>query len=154
MPSAPLSLRLTGYGLLGLLVQVPFTGTHTSLWMLAVCAAGGLVLDGLDELLRLPTPLRAVGLVLGIYALGNGAGWAVEQLGGECPWAVTAPGRLVQHGYVRLDHAPLWFGLALTIRPFRKGLDRLHVALASPAAARTAEHERSLSTERSTPSGI
>ena len=90
MPSAPLSMRLTGYGLFGLLVQLPFTGTHTSLWMLALCGAGGLVLDGADELLRLPTPLRALGLLLCIYALGNGAGWAVEQLGGECPWTVTA----------------------------------------------------------------
>lgn len=154
MPSAPLSMRLTGYGLLGLLLQLPFTGTHTSLWMLALCGAGGLVLDGADELLRLPTPLRALGLMLCIYALGNGAGWAVEQLGGECPWAVAAPGRLVKHGYVRLDHAPLWFGLALTIRPLRRGLDRLHAAVASPPVDRTAEHERGFSTERGTPSGI
>ena len=128
MPSTPLSLRLTGYGLLGLLVQVPFTGTHTSLWMLAICGAGGLVLDGVDELLRVPIVARALGLLVCIYALGVTVGWAVEQVGGERLWQ-TAYG-----GFMRLDHAPYWSLLALVFRQVRHGLDRLYAVLANAPA--------------------
>ena len=128
MLRAPLALRLTGYGLLGLLVQMPFTGIHTSLWMLAICGAGGLVLDGADELLRLPTALRALGLVLCIYALGSAVGWAVEQVSEEPLW-VTAGG-----GYMRLDHAPYWYLFAVGFRQVRHGLDRLQGFLADAPA--------------------
>jgi hypothetical protein len=134
MLNGPLSTRFLAYGLLGVLLETTFTGS-ASLWMLGVYGAGGLVLDGTDELLRLPRPLRALGLLLCIYALGNLGGWAVHQLGGECPWGYTARSGVLPLGYVRLDHAPLWFGLALAFRSVRRGVDRLQESFASEPAA-------------------
>jgi hypothetical protein len=104
------------------------------LWMFSIFAAGGLVLDGADELLRLPTPLRALGLVLCIYALGAAVGWGLQQAGGDFPWDASARG-FAADGRMRLEQAPYWFGLALFIRPVRHLMDRIQAALIAPAPA-------------------
>lgn len=124
MLRAPFTVRFSGYGLLGLLLQVPFSGQATSLWMLAVYGAGGLVLEGLDVLLRLPVAIRALGLVAAIYALGTAVGWAVVQVGADPLWQLPPAG-----GYLRLDLAPAWFVVAACFRFVRRGLDRVQVLL-------------------------
>ena len=121
---SPLPLRFTEYGLLGLLVQMPFSGTNTSLWMLGVYGAGGLVLEGLDVLLELPAVLRALALAAAIYALGSVVGWALLQLNAEPLWELPARG-----GYLRLELAPAWFLLAASFRSIRRGLDRVQEML-------------------------
>jgi len=124
MLRAPLTVRFSGYGLLGLLLQVPFSGPATNLWMLAIYGAGGLVLEGLDVLLRLPVAIRALGLVAAIYALGTAVGWAVGQVGADPLWQLPAAG-----GYLRLDLAPAWFVVAACFRFVRRGLDRVQALL-------------------------
>jgi hypothetical protein len=124
MLRAPLTVRFSGYGLLGLLLQAPFSGPATNLWMVAVYGAGGLVLEGLDVLLRLPVAIRALGLVAAIYALGTAVGWAVVEVGGDPLWELPPAG-----GYVRLDLAPAWFMVAAGFRFVRRGLDRVQELL-------------------------
>ena len=120
MLRAPFTVRFSGYGLLGLLLQFPFSGSATNLWMLGVYGGGGLVLEGLDVLLRLPVVIRAVGLLAAVYALGSVVGWAVLQVGADPLWDLPARG-----GYLRLDLAPAWFALAMGFRIIRRGLDRV-----------------------------
>ncbi|HMK72206.1 MAG TPA: hypothetical protein VK454_02645 [Myxococcaceae bacterium] len=124
MLRSPLTVRFSGYGLLGVLLQVPFSGPATSLWMVAVYGAGGMVLEGLDVLLRLPVAIRALGLVAAIYALGTAVGWAVVEVGADPLWQLPAAG-----GYVRLDLAPAWFLVAAGFRFVRHGLDRVQAML-------------------------
>jgi hypothetical protein len=108
------------------------------LWMLWLFGAGGLILDGADELLRVPAPLRAVGLVICIYALGYAAGWGLQQAGGDFPWDAGGHG-FSADGHMRIEQAPYWFVLALCFRQLRHALDRVQAALvAAPATAQRA----------------
>jgi hypothetical protein len=145
-------VRFTGYGFLGVCCQVSFTSLYVAflepgsaasvapdLSMFWLFGAGGLFLDGADELLRVPTPLRAAGLVVCIYALGYGVGWGLQQVGGDFPWDGSGRG-FTSNGRIPIEQAPYWFLLALGFRNIRHGLDRVEAALraAPPTAHRQA----------------
>jgi hypothetical protein len=141
MLRSPLVLRLTAYGLLGMCCQLAFASLHAAFlapgsaapaapefWMFWIFGAGGLVLDGADELLRVPTPLRAACLVLCTYGLGYAVGWGLQQTGGDFPWDGTARG-FTADGRMGLEEAPYWFALALCFRQIRHALDRIQATL-------------------------
>jgi hypothetical protein len=118
------------------------------LWMFWLFGAGGLVLDGADELLRVPAPLRAVGLVVCIYALGSAAGWGLQEVGGDLPWDASGRG-FSADGRMHLEHAPYWFVFALCFRQVRHALDRIQAGLV--AAPTTAHRAASVTVLESAP---
>jgi hypothetical protein len=151
MLRSALVLRFMGYGFLGMCCQVAFTSLYFAfvdpgsaapaapeLWMFWILGAGGVFLDGADELLRVPTPLRAAGLVVCIYALGYGVGWGLQQVGGDFPWDGSVRG-FTANGQMPIEQAPYWFVLALCFRHIRHSLDRVQAALLP--APPTAHHD-------------
>jgi hypothetical protein len=148
MLRSPLAFRLAGFGFLGMGCQVAFTSlyfafveggapaTAPELWMFFIFGTGGIFLDGADELLRVPTPLRAAGLVVCIYVLGYGVGWGLQKVGGDFPWDGSAEG-FTADGHLSIGQAPYWFVLALCFRHIRHLLDRVQAALlAAPRTTR------------------
>jgi uncharacterized membrane protein len=129
-----MAVRFLIYGLLGLAVEVLFTGFgagllrrdraltgHSYVWMLPIYGAGGLGLEVLHtRLLAAGAPWwgRGLAYVALIYALEYASGWLLRRLLGRCPWDYGR-GRLSVHGLVRLDYAPAWLALGLAFERVR-----------------------------------
>jgi Putative ABC-transporter type IV len=119
--------RFVAYGVMGLGIEVGFTGAvrgifqrdrrlrgESFLWMLPIYGAGGLLLERLHGRLRSRGMGRAARALCGtaaIYGIEYISGAALEQVTGECPWRYRRG--LHVNGYVRLDYAPFWFACAL-----------------------------------------
>lgn len=116
--------KFIAYGMLGLLVEVLFTGlwslwhrnwratAQTYLWMLPIYGGGALVFDWLHHLQLLAPLWMAFIYTLLIYLIEFTSGWVLEKLTGKCPWHYGF-GRHTIMGYVRLDYAPFWFALSV-----------------------------------------
>jgi hypothetical protein len=138
--------RLAAYGAVGWIIEILMTGTssallhrdryaraNTTLWMLPIYGAGGLVLEPLSFRLhrrRWPWPLRALAYVPVIYGLEYSSGWLLRRLLGRCPWDYGV-GRWRFSGLVRADYMPLWYLVACLFEPLRDGLTTT-VICASP----------------------
>ncbi len=117
-------MRFLGYGLLGLALEVVFTGVagaltrrdprlpgQSYLWMLPIYGAGGLGLEGLHRALSSSHAdwwQRGLTYVAAIYAIEYVSGALLRHALGHCPWDYGDRGLSV-HGLVRLDYAPAWF---------------------------------------------
>ncbi len=116
--------KMLVWGLIGLLIEIIFTGLHnvvidrnlramgtTYLWMLPVYGLGAealaLLRDGIQNAWVF-VPLA----VVAIYAIEFSTGWILEKVIGRCPWDY-GNARFGIMGLVRLDYLPFWLGVAL-----------------------------------------
>lgn len=118
-------MRFLLYGLLGLCMEVFFTGAlsltegdfalsaRTSVWMFPIYACA-LFLEPVHNLIR-PFPPYARGLIylVLIWAAEFVSGFVLERLIGHCPWDYGTHSRFSFCGYIRWDFAPLWFAVGL-----------------------------------------
>jgi len=122
--------RVVAFGSLGMLVENFYTGIsslkkkhwdapcRTYLWMFFIYGAGGLLLEKLHDWLTLNHFLAALLFTVVIFTIEFSAGWLIERLTGKCPWKYVDDSGVKVHkrsimGLIRLDYAPLWYGLAL-----------------------------------------
>ena len=129
-------LRFMVYGLVGMLMEVMWTGMHsamkgdstlrstTYLWMFPIYGCG-ILFEPLHDLI---TPLHWLfrGLIwaFAIFSVEFASGIALRRAIGRCPWDYTAVGVIHLYGVVRLDYLPAWFLVGL-------GFERLHMFLIS-----------------------
>lgn len=118
------------YGLLGWCLEVVWTALYnifwpeggvrdyrlvgkTYLWMFPIYGAAGLLFEPIHELIRpLWWPGRGFLWMLLCFLIEYSAGWLLKKLIGRCPWDYSYSQWNV-HGFIRLDYAPLWFGVGL-----------------------------------------
>jgi uncharacterized membrane protein len=112
------------YGVLGMLVEVFFTGVgsllhrdskatcQTYLWMLPVYGPTGLLLAFIHQNIAVTPWSLAPVYVLIIYGAEFCSGWMIRRLIGVCPWDYGR-GRWTVMGLIQLKYAPFWFVLAL-----------------------------------------
>lgn len=117
--------RLLIYGVVGLLIEVLWTGTYsmiegdmtltatTYLWMMPIYGSFGLVAEKLHERIRLlPVLLRGSIWTGFIFAVEYVCGYLLRAQLGVCPWDYSGTPYAVD-GLIRLDYAPAWFLLGL-----------------------------------------
>ncbi len=123
-----MGLRFLIYGLVGLALEVLFTGTaralkrrdlrlagHSYLWMLPIYGTGGLGLEAIYRVLSTSHAAwygRGLAYMLAIFAIEYLSGALLRKALGRCPWDYGHRG-LNLHGLVRLDYAPAWFACGL-----------------------------------------
>lgn len=125
--------RFVTFGLIGLLIEVFFTGfaslaqknyratAQTYLWMLPVYALGGLALDFARDTLHWHYAFMAVVYVGIIYALEFCSGYVLQRLVGRCPWHYGLS-HWTPMGLVNLKYLPYWYGLGLLFEPLTVSL--------------------------------
>ncbi len=133
--------RLLLYGVVGILIEVLWTGTYsmmegdtrltatTYLWMMPIYGFFGLVSEKLHDRIRPhPTILRGIVWTGFIFAVEYLCGYLLRALLGVCPWDYSGTPFAVD-GLIRLDYAPAWFLLGLIF-------EHLHDHLTSYAVQR------------------
>jgi hypothetical protein len=131
--------RFLAYGVLGLGIEVVFTSIgrtlrfrdprligRTYLWMLPIYGTGGLLLERLHARLlrsRVPPPVRALAGTGAMFAWEYATGSVLRRALGDCPWKYRKGVTL--GGYVRLDYAPYWYGVALLFEILQREVCKL-----------------------------
>ncbi len=114
--------QLIVYGLMGLLIEVIFTGLYsvivernkqarstTSLWMSVIYAIGGLGVDLLRS--HVSTALFIPLAVLLIYVLEFSYGWTLRQFG-IIPWNYKLS-KWAPYGLINFKYLPFWTALVV-----------------------------------------
>lgn len=100
---------------------------RTYLWMLPIYGLG-IVLEPIHDRIRhLPWYLRGfvwVGAIFGVEAI---TGTILRVTVGICPWDYSRTSYSALGGAVRLDYAPLWFGVGLGFERLHDFLDQVRV---------------------------
>jgi uncharacterized membrane protein len=140
--------KLLIYGLIGLLIEVVFTGVwsaivdrdraataRTYLWMHPIYGATALFLEWVYERLAgAPMLLRGVVYLAIIYGAEYGSGFVLRWALGRCPWDYGER-RAAIHGLIRLDYAPAWFVVGLGAEAVQPLIRSLAAALSTPDVA-------------------
>lgn len=113
------------YGLIGLLIEVFWTGAYsmitgdvsltatTYLWMMPIYGFFGLVSERVHERIRAHSVLvRGLVWTGFIFVVEYLCGYFLRILVGVCPWDYSSVPSAVD-GLIRLDYAPAWFFLGL-----------------------------------------
>lgn len=119
-----LFFKMAVWGVIGLLIEILFTGLHsvfiernvraigiTYLWMWPIYGLGGELLALLRDAIQNPW-LFVPAAVVTIYAIEFGSGWALRKIIGRAPWDY-GKARFGIMGLVRMDYLPFWFAVAL-----------------------------------------
>lgn len=117
--------RVLIYGVIGLLIEVFWTGAYsmiegdarltatTYLWMLPIYGFFGLVSERLHEHIRArPVLLRGLVWTGFIFSVEYICGYLLRSYLGVCPWDYSSAPYAVD-GLIRLDYTPAWFLLGL-----------------------------------------
>ncbi|MCL5780760.1 MAG: hypothetical protein M1119_07640 [Firmicutes bacterium] len=117
--------RFLIYGLLGWLMEVMWTGflsaldgdwrltSTTYLWMFPIYGLA-ILLEPVHNVIRPWTWwLRGMVWVVAIWFIEAGSGLLIKAVTGAIPWDYTGQTPLQIAGVIRLDMAPLWFGVGL-----------------------------------------
>lgn len=123
------------YGLLGLLMEVFWTGFHsllsgnlnlissTSIWMFFIYG-GAVFLEPIhNKIRRYNIFLRGIIWALLIFIIEFISGFVLEQLVGSCPWDYRSSTSYTIRGYIRFDYFPAWFVVGLTFEKIHDFLD-------------------------------
>lgn len=119
-----MAIKFVLYGLLGLTIEVIYTGVSsllrgdwrmagfTYLWMFPIYGLG-VAFEGIYRVIRtyhwLIRGLIWLGLIWSIEYI---TGWLLREIMGQCPWDYSGSKYSID-GLIRLDMAPEWFGLGL-----------------------------------------
>ena len=133
--------RFLTYGMIGWLMEIIWTGLgsilrgewrlvgQTYLWMLPIYGCG-ILLEPIHERIR-PLPWFFRGLVWTslIFGIEGGTGTLLKMIIGSCPWDYTGTPLAAWGGTIRLDYAPLWFGVCLGFEQLHDLLHRIRISL-------------------------
>ena len=112
------------YGVVGWVLEILWTGLHsllkkafslmglTSLWMFPIYGMAVLLEPVFLLLAGFPPVIRGGVYMLCIYVVEYGSGWGLQRFAGVCPWDYSQSKYHI-HGLIRLDYAPVWFGVGL-----------------------------------------
>lgn len=140
----PLELfeSFVAFGILGLLIEVFFTGIasvlhgdararcQTYLWMFPVYAGAGLTFSWIDSNLHWHWLAKAPVYTALIYFTEFTSGYVLKRLIGRCPWDYGLS-HWTPLGLINLKYLPWWFALACAVRPISQGLWKVVHVLAS-----------------------
>ena len=116
-------VRFCIYGFLGLFLEIMWTSLmsfldkdyrligRTSVWMFFIYGSALFFEPVCILLAPLPTVVRGAVYALIIFAFEYAAGLALS-MANICPWDYSTS-RYNINGIIRLDYAPLWFGVGL-----------------------------------------
>lgn len=94
------------------LIKRDFTAkSTTSIWMFFVYGSAAFFTPLIELISPMPVLVRGLIYAVCIYAVEYGVGMTLRQLK-MCPWDYSEAKTSVQ-GVIRLDYAPLWFGVGL-----------------------------------------
>lgn len=125
--------RFFVYGALGWCLEVLWTGlgsllsgdvrltAKTYLWMFPIYGLAVLFEPVHDRIRAWPITLRGLVWMVLFFAVEYASGWLLRFLTGVSPWDYSHA-RWQIDGLIRLDYAPVWFGVGLL---FEKVHDRL-----------------------------
>jgi len=115
--------RFAIYGVIGWSMEVLWTGlgsllkrdltakSTTSIWMFFIYGSAAFFTPFIDLISPLPLMARGVIYALCIFAIEYAAGMTLRYFD-MCPWDYSDAKTSVQ-GVIRLDYAPVWFGVGL-----------------------------------------
>lgn len=124
------------YGLLGMLMEVFWTGLHsllakdynlismTSIWMFFIYGLAVFLEPVHNKIRRYHIIIRGVIWAFVIFTIEYISGFVLEQLVGSFPWDYRNSTMYTIRGYIRFDYFPAWFVVGLgfeKIHDFLKG---------------------------------
>lgn len=113
------------YGLLGMLMEVFWTGLHsllsgnlnlnskTSIWMFFIYGLAVFLEPIHDKIRRENILFRGLTWAVLIFAIEFLSGFLLEQLISSCPWDYRNSTKYTIRGYIRFDYFPVWFIVGL-----------------------------------------
>lgn len=129
------------YGLLGMLMEVFWTGLHsllsgdlnlisnTSIWMFFIYGTA-VFLEPIHHKIRRKNVLfRGITWVLLIYCIEFLSGFLLDILVGSCPWDYRNSTKYTLKGYIRFDYFPVWFFVGLLFEKIHDLLDKGFIGL-------------------------
>lgn len=94
------------------------------LWMFPIYGSA-VILEPVHEHIRvLPWYIRGIIWMMVIFSIEYVSGWLIRQSIGTVPWDYSGSSPYALSGLIRLDYAPVWFGVGLL---FEKAHDYLRV---------------------------
>ncbi|WIV10847.1 hypothetical protein [Proteiniborus sp. MB09-C3] len=129
------------YGLLGMLMEVFWTGMHsllsgnlnliskTSIWMFFIYGSAVFLEPIHDKIRRNNIFIRGITWVFLIYTIEFLSGFLLEQLIGSCPWDYKSSTTYTLRGYIRFDYFPAWFIVGLIFEKAHDFLDKKFIGL-------------------------
>lgn len=129
------------YGLLGMLMEVFWTGVHslisgdlnlvskTSIWMFFIYGSAVFLEPIHDKIRRKNIFFRGVAWALLIFVIEFLSGYILEQIIGSCPWDYRNSTTLTLNGYIRYDYFPAWFIVGLIFEKIHDFLDKKFIGL-------------------------
>jgi len=117
-------IRFLIYGMAGWIMEILWTGIHsfwekdrslmgyTSLWMFPIYGMAVLLEPICLVMKGLPLMVRGGVYMLCIFSAEYLSGWGLQRVVGLCPWNYS-DSHFQINGLIRLDYAPLWFGVGL-----------------------------------------
>lgn len=139
-------IRSVIYGLLGWAAEIVWTSVYekiagrqrgwalqgtTYLWMFPIYGLlAPLYEPAHDRLGEQPWWTRGLLYMSGFFGVEYGTGWLLRRLTGVCPWDYAGHSRWHVDGLIRLDYAPVWFGVGLLLEPVHDFLVGLTPAIA------------------------
>ncbi|MBS4536065.1 hypothetical protein GOQ29_10610 [Clostridium sp. D2Q-14] len=119
-------IKFIVYGLLGLLIEIFFTGImslikskdftligHTYIWMFFIYGSA-VFLEKIHDTIRNKNFIIRGGIwSLVIFVIEFITGFLLEKIIGICPWDYSGNSPYTILGYIRLDYLPYWFILGL-----------------------------------------
>lgn len=113
--------RFVIYGLLGMLLEVFWTGMHsllsgdlnlvsnTSIWMFFIYGFAVFLEPIHNKIRRRNIVIRGLTWTILIFSIEFISGFILEQIIGSCPWDYRNSTRNTLKGYIRFDYFPVWF---------------------------------------------
>lgn len=118
-------MRFLVYGLLGWTMEILWTGFgsllegdlrmrgFSYLWMFPIYGFAVLLEPVHDKIRNYPWIIRGFVWTLLIFGVEFATGMTIKALTGMVPWDYTGASRYAVMGVIRLDYAPVWFGVGL-----------------------------------------
>ena len=129
------------YGLLGILMEVFWTGLHsllsgnlnliskTSIWMFFIYGAAVFLEPVHDKIRRRNILFRGIAWAFFIYCIEFLSGFILDKFIGSCPWDYRNSTKYTLYGYIRFDYFPAWFIVGLVFEKVHDILDKKLIGL-------------------------
>lgn len=101
--------------------------SKTSVWMFFIYGCGALFLPVVNAVARYPLLVRGSVYVFFIFLIEFIFGYIMRRFD-VCPWDYSSA-KLNVMGIIRLDYAPLWFGVGLLFEYTHARLDNINIPL-------------------------
>ncbi|MBS4539782.1 hypothetical protein GOQ27_15010 [Clostridium sp. D2Q-11] len=134
-------IKFVMYGLIGLLIEVFFTGIgslisndftligHTYIWMFFIYGSA-VFLERIHDIIRDKNFIIRGGVwSVIIFSIEFVTGFLLHKIIGVCPWDYSGNSPYTILGYIRLDYLPFWFVLGLLFEQLHDYIDNFMITL-------------------------